>query len=237
MTQKLKGAKTATGLSASRVTEFLQDNPDFFAKHPEALNAFNAPARGLGEGVADLQQAMIDRLRGELDTLNEDRRDLVVTSRANLQTQGRIHECVLAMLSAKSFEELIQTVTTDFAVLLDLDIVTLCVEASDCGTPAIRTRGLLILPPGTVDEVLGPDRRLALRSRISGDPELFAGGAALVQSDAIVRLTISGSTPPALLAFGSRDADRFDTGQATELIDFLASVLEHVVRIWLHLPE
>ena len=37
--------------------------------------------------------------------------------------------------------------------------------------------------------------------------------------------------------FGSRDPHRFDSGQATELIDFLASVLEHVIRIWLHLPD
>jgi uncharacterized protein YigA (DUF484 family) len=40
-----------------------------------------------------------------------------------------------------------------------------------------------------------------------------------------------------LLAFGSRDPHRFDSGQATELIDFLGSVLEHVIRIWLHLPD
>ena len=67
--------------------------------------------------------------------------------------------------------------------------------------------------------------------------ELFAGGSTLVRSDALVRLSISPATPPVLLAFGSRDPHRFDTGQATELIDFLGSVLEHVIRIWLHLPD
>lgn len=236
MTQKLKGVKPDSGLSADRVAEFLRDHPDFFVKHPEALNGVAAPSRSLGEGVADLQQAMIDRLRGDVDAVNADRNDLVSMSRANLQTQSRIHECVLTLLAAKSFEELIQTVTTDFAVILDLDIVTLCVEAADPDSLSLRTRGLVIVPPGTIDYVLDPGQRLALRGDVSGHPELFGAGATLVRSDALVRLSISDSTPPALLAFGSRDPARFDAGQATELIDFLGGVLEHVVRIWLHLP-
>jgi uncharacterized protein YigA (DUF484 family) len=180
---------------------------------------------------------MIDRLRGQVDTLHGNQHDLLSTTRANMQTQTRIHECVLALLGATSFEQLIQTITMDFAVVLDLDVVTLCIEAEDPTSLNIRTRGLMILTPGTIDAMLGPDRRLVLRGDIAGDPELFAGGATLVRSDALIRLTISPSTPPVLLAFGSRDPHRFDTGQATELIDFLGSVLEHVIRIWLHLPD
>jgi len=238
MTQKLKGAKLPSdSLSSEQVVEFLRKNPNFFIEHPDALKAIPAPSRELGEGVVDLQQAMIDSLRGQVDTLNGDQHDLLSTTRANMQTQARIHECVLSLLAATSFEQLIQTVTTDFAVILDLDMVTLCIEAEDPTSLTIRTRGLMILTPGTIDAVLGPDRKLNLRGDIVGDPELFAGGATLVRSDALVRLSISPSTPPVLLAFGSRDPLRFESGQATELIDFLGSVLEHVIRIWLHLPD
>lgn len=238
MTQKLRGAKADPGgLSADRVAEFLRLNPDFFIKRPDVLKSIHAPARELGEGVSDLQQAMIDRLRGEIEQLNGDRHDLLSATRANMQTQSRIHACVLALLGATSFEQLIQTVTTDFSVILDLDMVTLCIEAEDTSTLPIRTRGLMILASGTIDAILGAERRLVLRGDIAGDPELFAGGSTLIRSDALVRLAISPATPPALLAFGSRDPHRFDTGQATELLDFLASVLEHVIRIWLHLPD
>lgn len=238
MTQKLRGAKTdPRALSVDRVVEYLRDNPDFFTKNPETLKAIQVPSRKLGEGVYDLQHAMIDRLRGEIDTLMGQQQDLLTTTRANMQSQSRIHKCVLGLLGAQSFEQLIQTVTTDFAVILDLDMVTLCIEAADPTPLSIRTRGLMILTPGTIDGILGAERRLILRGDITGDPELFAGGAPLMRSDALVRLSISPSTPPVLLAFGSRDPARFDTGQATELIDFLASVLEHVIRIWLHLPE
>jgi len=238
MTQKLKGAKlSAEGLSTAQVIEFLRKNPEFFRENPDALKSIPAPSRELGDSVVDLQQAMIDNLRGRVDSLHGDQNDLLSTTRANMQTQSRIHECVLSLLSATSFEQLIQTVTTDFAVVLDLDVVTLCIEAEDPTSLSIRTRGLVILTPGTIDAVLGPDRKLTLRGDIIGDPELFSGGAPLVRSDALVRLTISPSTPPVLLAFGSRDPERFESGQATELIDFLGSVLEHVIRIWLHLPD
>jgi uncharacterized protein YigA (DUF484 family) len=238
MTQKVRGAKADPGgISAGRVAEFLRHNPDFFVKHPDALKTIQAPARALGDGVSDLQQAMIDRLRGEIEKMKGDQQELLSATRANMQTQSRIHACVLGLLGATSFEQLIQTVTTDFAVILDLDIVTLCIEAECTASLPVRTRGLMILAPGTIDAVLGPDRRLTLRGDIAGDPELFAGGAPLVRSDALVRLSISPATPPVLLAFGSRDPHRFDSGQATELIDFLGSVLEHVIRIWLHLPD
>lgn len=237
MPQKLKDAKQDSGLSAERVIAFLRDNPDFFAKHPEVLDLLRAPGRELGDSVADLQLAMIDRLRGEIGDLAQEQRKLLSTTRANLQTQSRIHECVLALLSATSFEQLIQTVTTDFAIILDLDVVALCIEATGSEALPTRTRGLVIVPPGTLESVMGRDRRLTLRRDIAGDPELFGPGAALIRSDALVRLKISTATPPALLAFGSRNPERFDNGQATELLDFLASVLEHVVRIWLHLPD
>jgi uncharacterized protein len=238
MTQKLRGAKLpADGPTTEQVLEYLRKNPAFFNEHPDALKAVPAPARALGDGVVDLQQAMIDQLRRQIETLKGDQHDLLSTTRANMHTQTRIHECVLRLLAATSFEQLIQTVTTDFAIILDLDMVTLCIEAEDPAALSVRTRGLMVLQPGTIDAVLGPDKRLALHGDIVGDPELFAAGAPLVRSDALVRLSISPSTPPVLLAFGSRDPVRFDSGQATELIDFLGSVLEHVVRIWLHLPD
>jgi len=238
MTQKLRGAKLpAEGPTAEQVIEYLRKNPAFFNEHPDSLKAVPAPSRELGDGVVDLQQAMIDQLRRQIETLKGNQHDLLSTTRANMHTQSRIHECVVRLLAATSFEQLIQTVTTDFAVILDLDMVTLCIEADDPAALSVRTRGLMVLQPGTIDAVLGPDKRLALHGDIAGDPELFAAGAPLIRSDALVRLSISASTPPVLLAFGSRDPLRFDSGQATELIDFLGSVLEHVVRIWLHLPD
>ena len=61
--------------------------------------------------------------------LRTEQDDLLANSRDNLSTQDRVHKAVLALLAAKSFEQFIEIVTTDLAVLLDVDVVTLCVES------------------------------------------------------------------------------------------------------------
>ena len=232
MTQTRKN-KTESGITADDVAEWLGENPDFLPLHPELLDNLAAPARELGGGIADLQQALIEKLRGDLDLAGQRQKELVETSRANLNSQTRIHECIVALMSAGSFEQLIQTITTDFAVLLDLDVVTLCIEANGSKLGALRSRGLHIVPAGTVDRVMGRGRHVLLRSLVEGEPEIYGGGAPLVASDALARVSVSPKTPPGLIAFGSRAAGKFEAGQAVELLAFLARVSERAIRIWL----
>lgn len=232
MTQPKK-SKKETGITPEEVAEWLGENPDFLLRHPELLDDLAAPSRKLGRGVADLQQALIEKLRGDMELARQRQRELVDTSRANLNSQTRIHECIVAMMSAASFEQLIQTITTDFAVLLDLDVVTLCIEADRSELGAPHTRGLHIVPAGTVNHVMGSGRHVLLRSFIEGEPEIYGGGAPLVASDALARISISPKAPPGLIAFGSRTAGKFEAGQAVELLAFLARVLERAIRIWL----
>lgn len=224
------------GLSAEEIAAWLGENPEFLAKHPELLDGLAAPARELGGGVSDLQQALIEKLRGDLELARQRQRELVATGRANLSSQTRIHDCILSMLSATSFEQLIQTVTTDFAVLLDLDVVTLCIEAdgSELSTPHLR--GLHVVPAGTVFQLLGDGRPVLLRSNVEGEPEIYGGGAPLVASDALARVSISPNSPPGLIAFGSRQPGKFEAGQAVELLAFLSRSLERSIRLWLKLP-
>ena len=60
--------------------------------------------------------------------------------------------------------------------------------------------------------------------------------ATLVRSQILLRVDISMGTPPAILAFGSRDPAMFSDGQATDQILFLARVIERCFRSWLSLP-
>ena len=78
-----------------------------------------------GERVVDMQHFLLERQRAEITRLKTQHRILIATTRANLTSQSRIHGAVLALLAAASFEQLIQIVTTDLAVLLDADVVTL----------------------------------------------------------------------------------------------------------------
>lgn len=227
----------AGGLDDAAVSDYLRRHPDFLARHPELLDVLEPPMREQGEGVVDLQQFMLDRLRGELSRLRESRDDLIYTGRANMASQGRVHEATLAILSARSFEHLIETVTTDLAVILDVDAVTICVEQGEDGPARTRIRSVHQLEPGAVRSILGPGRRYAFVSDMAGEPALFGAAAGLVRSAALLRMDISSATPPAMLTLGARTPDHFDPGQGSELLQFLARALELTIRQWLELPD
>ena len=242
-----RSEKRAAGRDGARLTEsevaaYLRQHPDFLERNSDLIEILTPPnpnaepaVRGRG-AVVDLQCYMLERLRGELDSLRGTIDGMVTNSRANLNHQIRVHQAVLALVAAGSFEHLIETVTTDLAIILDLDVVTLCVEPAEGSLPPRRISGLQQLAPGTIEALLGGKRAALLRPEIAGDPEIFGAAAGLVRSDALIRLDIAEAAPPTLIAFGSRQPDHFHPGQGTELLNFLARVLEITIRAWLDLP-
>lgn len=234
-------AARPTALNADLVAGYLRRHPEFLAEHPELLDVLVPPARGdivdAGRGVVDLQQAMVVRWRQEAERLRSLCDELIANGRINAAIQGRIHDAVQALLAARSFEHLMETIGTDLPLLLDVDAVYLCVERSDDGAPPVRLHGVRSLQPGSVTQLLGPSSPAGLRSHIEGDPAIFGPAAGLVASDALLRIEVSAATPPAILALGARDPEHFAEGQGTELLQFMARCLEHLIRAWLELPE
>ncbi len=229
-------ALPSRGIAAAEVAAYLRQHPDFLLQHPELLEVLTPPALQRGERIVDMQHFMVQRQREEMQRLKTQQRVLVANSRANLASQSRVHAAVLALLAAGSFEQLIQIVTTDLAVLLDADVVTIAVESTGAQRPRLTHQGVQILDPGTVDEILGIDRDVVLLSDVEGDPVLFGDGAGLVRSAALARLSVSVAAPAGLLCIGMRRAGKFHGGQGTELLGFLARALGITIAAWLDLP-
>jgi uncharacterized protein YigA (DUF484 family) len=220
-------------IGGREVIAYLRQHPDFLDRHPEALRLLRAPTREVGEDVFDFQHFLIERLRGELARISLEHRTLIAASRGNLASQGRIHKAALAILAASSFEQLLQTVTTDLAVLLDVDIVTLGVESSTTPSTRLMPHGIHLLKAGTVDALLGPERNVLLHADLPGDAALFGGAAGLVRSQALLRVAFGRAPPVGLLCIGARRAGRFHPGLGIELLSFLARVLGITVAQWL----
>jgi uncharacterized protein YigA (DUF484 family) len=199
------------------------------------MAALTPPALQRGDGVIDLQYFMLQRLKADVSRLKGQQRALIATSRSNLSSQARVHSAVLAIISATSFEQLLQVVTTDLAVMLDVDVVTIGVEAARMKPPRLPLPGIQLLPSGTVDALLGGSRDALLRADVAGDPRLFGSGAGLVHSEALLRLSVSEHAPVGLLCIGTRRPDRFHSGQGTELLTFLARTLGITISAWLDL--
>jgi uncharacterized protein len=231
-----KAREAAVGdpiIAPAEVAGYLKRHPDFLVENPDLLAVLTPPSHRRGDNVVDMQHFMVERLKADLQRLKSQQRALIATSRSNLSSQQRIHAAVLALLAATSFEQLIQTVTTDLAILLDIDVVTLCIESSN-GFARTPLPGLQLLEPGDVDALLGPTRDALLEDEVAGDAAIFGSGAGLVQSEALLRLNVT-NAPPGLLALGTRRAGKFKPGQGTELLCFLAQTLAVTISQWLDL--
>ena len=231
--------KSATSIvedvTAEQVAAYLRAHPDFLVQRPDLIQELTPPSRHRGGSVVDFQHFMLERLRMDNGKLREQRQELVNIARNNLNHQGRVHAAVLSMLEAQTFEQLIQVVTSDLAVRLDVDVTMLIVESNGDDIPHVHRSGVRVVEPGSVDRWIGT-RDTLLRNNIQGDPDIYGSAAGLVRSEALVRLRVSSETPVGLLAFGSRDPGALNEGQGTELISFLARTIERCIQAWLDLP-
>jgi len=141
-----------------------------------------------------MQHFMLQRLRSDLARAKTQQRALIATSRSKPdESESHPRGRCWAILGATSFEQLLQTVTTDLAVLLDVDVVTIGVESAASAQPRLPLHGIQILRRGTVDDLLGAERDTLLRADTAGDAALFGSGAgrSSCARKALLRLDVS----------------------------------------------
>ena len=219
------------------VLAYLRAHPDFLVENAKQLESLEPAPRHNGTGVVDMQAAMVKRLRTDIDKLRARQAELITTGRANQITQNRIHVGVLSVIQATSFERLIHVVTHELPELLDVDFITLAIEANADAPKRVPVRGVYVLAPGAIDAALGPEQHARLRSNIAGEEAFFGDVSRFVKSDVLMRLKVSSGSPDGVMCFGARDPEAFGPEMATELLFFLAKVLENTIRAWLDLPE
>lgn len=221
-------------VTSADVLSYLKSHPDFLSKNPEALDILVPPKQQNGRKIADFQTYMIERLKADKTEAIETAKEIVETARHNMNNQNRIHRSVLRLLECTTFEEFIESITADLTTFLDVDITSLVIESDGDKIPHVTLPGIRIVPAGTLDKWMA-GRTILHQSDISGVEIVYGAGAQLVRSQVLVRVDVSQKTPPAILAFGSRDPQMFQPGQGTEQVSFLAGVVERCIRSWLHL--
>jgi uncharacterized protein YigA (DUF484 family) len=226
----------APRLTEDQVVDYLRRHRDFLDRHPELIADLLPPQHRNGRSVVDLQHYLIDRLRRDLAELRRTHDSAVLAARGNLHSQQRVHGAVVDLMNAPSFEHFVEAITTDLALKLEVDVVSLCVESTRPNQPRTKS-GVRFLAVGAVDALVGPGKAIALRPAVAAERAVYGGAAALVKSDVLLRLSISEAAPTGVVAIGSREPGHFRSGQGTELLVFLAKTIESTARAWLDLPD
>ncbi len=217
-------------VTARQVKDYLRAHPQFLTDNmplvAELLPGLSARDDG---NVVDLRDYVVERLRREVEELKASAKALITTTRGNMSTQERTLQAALAVLAAEGMDALARVITDELPVVLQVDVVTIAFEA---GLPKPAALFVQELPAGSIDTLLGERVTARLRESVGGEQPLYGAAAALVASDALVRLEPGNGLPQGVLALGTRTEGAFHPQQGTDLLGFLARVVEHAVERW-----
>lgn len=226
-------ARRAEDPGPEAVADYLRRHPDFLIDRRDLIAALTPPSHHQGDGVVDLQRFMLESLREEIASLKSRENRLLNAAEERDASQSRVREAALSLLEARSFEHLIRTVDERVADLLDVVSIRLCIETRDPIPGPSGKTGVVVIEPGTIDKWMRRTDDIVLVAGAPGRRAIFGPGAGEVRSYALLRLGFGAKAPGGVLALGASDADGFHPRQGTELLAFLARVLEHCVRRWL----
>ncbi len=220
------GGKTASGgeMTADQVVHYLRQNPEFLLVQPDLLHELAPPPRWTGDTVVDFQRFMVDMLRGEIAGLRDCTSAVIETSRTNMSVQAQTHAAALSLLAAAGMDELIRIIGEDLPILLGVDAATLAFEPLPAIDAAVTT--ICRLEAGGVDMLVGEGRETRLIEKLGVDGVPFAAAEPPVRSAALARLTLRGSEAQGLIALGGYEEGLFRPDQGTDLLEFLARIVE-----------
>lgn len=183
----------------------------------------------LGDNVVDMRGLAMQRLEERLDRLEDTHRSVISAAYENLAGTEMIHRAVLEIVEAQDFAALVALLGGPLPEMLRIDRIVLVIEDA---APARNDGPLRRAVPGFVVEYLARGSR-ALPRRVTLRPiegDLYGPG--VTGSEACLTLDLGGDRLPAMLCLAVADPNHYHAGQGTDLLAFLAEVVERVLRRW-----
>jgi uncharacterized protein YigA (DUF484 family) len=210
-------------LEPGAVRRFLADNPEFLREDDGLLQELGLK-RAAGN-VVDFGPAAIARVHAAHQREAMQRQQLEEIARANFSAQAQTHGAVVDLLDARDHADLATRVDRLAQHRFGLAAGVIAVEIEQA--PA----GWRSLVEGQVGMVLG-EHGLARMGVLPIAHGLFGPQHGEIRSVALVRMAIWEPSRQGLLAFGSADAEGFTPDMGSELVAFLARVVERTAERW-----
>ena len=204
----------------TQVVEYLSQNPDFLARHPDVFADQQIP-HSTGSATS-LIERQVQVLREQSSNYRRQLEDLIEVARENEQLNGRLHRLTLALMEAVTLAEVLNILQDELRDKFQADAVELKLfkadeleqqaEKGDPGASLFRDFVSSGRPNcGELD-----DARLS-----------YLFGSAADDTVSVALVPLADNQVSGVLAIGSRDAKRFHSGKG---LDFLGRLGEIVSR-------
>lgn len=197
-------------------SDWLRGDPQLLADLGLRLDAAN---------IVDFGPVALSRASAAHQRESSARRRLENMARANFAAQTQTHAAVIDVLRSDSLADIARRVDQLAKLRFGLACGGLAMEGGE--TPP----GWVTLVEGQADLLLGDSDRARL-GRLPTANGLFGPLGPVIESAALVRLTMWNPARQGVIAFGSIDADAFTPEMGADLIVFLAKVVERTAERW-----
>ncbi|MEL6598206.1 MAG: DUF484 family protein [Pseudomonadota bacterium] len=229
----------ATTINHVAIRSQILANPDLVLDDQAVMQALlSADGLAASGKVIDLRQVLVERLEDRLGALEDTHRTVIAAAYENIAGTRQVHRAILTLLEPLSFGAFLKALDGEIVETLAVDQVRFALELGSRQTSLANFPAVTSLNAGDVAEYLGtkPDRdaaRATLRPVDPAQDAIFGSATVELRSEALMTLNLGPKRRKALLAFGSRDGERFGPDQATDLLEFFAGVFERAVRRFL----
>jgi uncharacterized protein YigA (DUF484 family) len=210
-------------LEAAAVRRFLADNPDFLREDDGLLAELGLKVAA--GNVVDFGPAALARVHAAHQREAMQRQQLEEIARENFSAQAQTHGAVIDLLDSRNASDLAARLDHLAQHRFGLAAGVIALEGEHA--PA----GWKRLVEGQVDMIIG-DHGLARMGMLPTALGLFEERQGTIQSMALVRMAIFEPARQGLLAFGSADPQGFTPDMGSELVAFLARVVERTAERW-----
>ncbi len=232
MNDSIKTAKAAADAAMAKalakdwkvVSAFLREHPRFIRDDTDLLADLGLWLKA--DNIVEFGPAALARLSADKSREKAARRQLEATARSNFAAQAQTHAAVVDLLDARNHADLARRVDEIARLRFGLAAGVIALETPG-GVPA----GWRPLVQGHGDSLLIRDGQSFMGAPRDA-PVLFGDLHEQVASVAMVRLALWEPARLGVLAFGSTDPLGFAPHMGTELVAFLARVVERTAERW-----
>ena len=205
-----------------QVLDFLEKNPDFFVKNPNALEKINFPLTNNAE--YDEKSKVVPFKDWIIENLKDVQKNIIGNAHHNFLTQQKIHESVIEILRIDNVKDVFVFLKDGLPSKFDLEVINIVTSNKIIS----RKYSLIYKNEETIKKIYGKKNQLIMDA-VDNQLEIFENLNKDIYSNAIYSLGHEFFESYSLLVFGSKDK-HFLNNKAYDFILFFSNIVQEKLK-------